>query len=273
MAPSDSDDRAALLLEAIYLKYHYDFRSYAAASLKRRLAAALRQFGCPSLSDLQERGAARAGGLPRASLLPHRPGERDVPRPRLLPRAAREGRARPADLSVAQGLGRRLQHGRGGLLARHPAARGRACRSARSSTRPTSTREALRKAEAGVYAIDRIRVQRGLPGRGRARVSVGLLHGRLRRRRVRQVAAKDVRVLGPQPRDRQRLRRGPARVCAATCSSTSTASCRTARSGCSATRCAARAFSASARRRRCASPPMHQRSEPFAGDERIYRLR
>ena len=44
-----------LLLEAIYLKYHYDFRGYAHASLKRRLSAALIRFNCRTLSQLQER--------------------------------------------------------------------------------------------------------------------------------------------------------------------------------------------------------------------------
>jgi chemotaxis protein methyltransferase CheR len=44
-----------LLVEAIYLRYHYDFRGYARASLKRRLASALVHFGCASLSRLQER--------------------------------------------------------------------------------------------------------------------------------------------------------------------------------------------------------------------------
>ncbi|MGH8516909.1 MAG: CheR family methyltransferase [Panacagrimonas sp.] len=44
-----------LLLEAIYLKYHYDFREYAHASLKRRLGAALIRFNCRTLSQLQER--------------------------------------------------------------------------------------------------------------------------------------------------------------------------------------------------------------------------
>jgi len=44
-----------LLLEAIYLKYHYDFREYAHASLKRRLAAALIRFNCRTLTQLQER--------------------------------------------------------------------------------------------------------------------------------------------------------------------------------------------------------------------------
>ncbi len=44
-----------LLLDAIFQKYHYDFRGYSEASLKRRLAAALTAFGCATLSGLQER--------------------------------------------------------------------------------------------------------------------------------------------------------------------------------------------------------------------------
>jgi len=44
-----------LLLEAIYAAYHYDFRQYAVASLKRRLAQALIRFDCRTLSALQEK--------------------------------------------------------------------------------------------------------------------------------------------------------------------------------------------------------------------------
>lgn len=59
MTPNDerrSDDiEMKLLLDAIYLKYHYDFREYAVASLKRRLAAAMSRLGCPTLSHLQDR--------------------------------------------------------------------------------------------------------------------------------------------------------------------------------------------------------------------------
>jgi chemotaxis protein methyltransferase CheR len=44
-----------LLLEAIYLRYHFDFRAYATASLKRRLGTAMTRFGCRSLSQLQDR--------------------------------------------------------------------------------------------------------------------------------------------------------------------------------------------------------------------------
>ena len=49
------DIELPLLLEAIYRKYHYDFRGYAAASLKRRLTQAMERFGCRTLSQLQDR--------------------------------------------------------------------------------------------------------------------------------------------------------------------------------------------------------------------------
>jgi chemotaxis protein methyltransferase CheR len=44
-----------LLIEAIYQMYHYDFRGYATASLRRRLKIAMQRFGCATLSRLQER--------------------------------------------------------------------------------------------------------------------------------------------------------------------------------------------------------------------------
>ena len=37
------DVELGLLLGAIYVKYHYDFRGYAATSLRRRLRAACRR--------------------------------------------------------------------------------------------------------------------------------------------------------------------------------------------------------------------------------------
>jgi chemotaxis protein methyltransferase CheR len=42
-----------LLLEAIWERYHYDFRGYARSSLQRRLRRAQERFGCASLSQLQ----------------------------------------------------------------------------------------------------------------------------------------------------------------------------------------------------------------------------
>ncbi len=50
-----SDIEVRLLLEAIYLRFHYDFRSYAKASMKRRIAAALPKLGCATISALQDK--------------------------------------------------------------------------------------------------------------------------------------------------------------------------------------------------------------------------
>jgi chemotaxis protein methyltransferase CheR len=49
------DIELPLLLEAVYRKYHYDFRGYATASIKRRLTQAMDRFGCRTLSQLQDR--------------------------------------------------------------------------------------------------------------------------------------------------------------------------------------------------------------------------
>ena len=51
----ESDIEFHLLLDAIYLKYHYDFRAYAGSSLKRRLKSAMEHFGCATLSQLQDK--------------------------------------------------------------------------------------------------------------------------------------------------------------------------------------------------------------------------
>lgn len=50
-----ADIELRLLLEALYQRYHYDFRSYARSSLRRRLRVAMDKFGCSSLSQLQHR--------------------------------------------------------------------------------------------------------------------------------------------------------------------------------------------------------------------------
>ena len=52
---STLDIEQRLLIDAIYYKYHFDFRGYAQASLKRRLQAALIHFGCKTVSQLQDR--------------------------------------------------------------------------------------------------------------------------------------------------------------------------------------------------------------------------
>jgi chemotaxis protein methyltransferase CheR len=53
-----------LLIEAIYQMYHYDFRSYAPASLRRRLKVAMQRFGCATLSRLQEKLIHEPGVFP-----------------------------------------------------------------------------------------------------------------------------------------------------------------------------------------------------------------
>ncbi len=52
---SEADIELQLLLDAIYLRYHYDFRQYSVASLKRRLASAMAAFGCRTYSQVQDR--------------------------------------------------------------------------------------------------------------------------------------------------------------------------------------------------------------------------
>jgi chemotaxis protein methyltransferase CheR len=49
------DLEMGLLIDAVYRMYHYDFRGYAPASLRRRLRTATIRFGCRSLSQLQDR--------------------------------------------------------------------------------------------------------------------------------------------------------------------------------------------------------------------------
>lgn len=55
MQDKTDDIEIRLLLEAIFRKYHYDFRGYSMASVKRRLSKALEHFHCSSYSMLQDR--------------------------------------------------------------------------------------------------------------------------------------------------------------------------------------------------------------------------
>ncbi len=51
---SVEDIEIPLLLEALYQRYHYDFRHYAGASIKRRLLQARAQLGFSSISAMQD---------------------------------------------------------------------------------------------------------------------------------------------------------------------------------------------------------------------------
>lgn len=59
------DIEIRLLLEALFLKYHYDFRNYAMASIKRRLRQARQQLGFSTVSAMQDRLLHDAELLPR----------------------------------------------------------------------------------------------------------------------------------------------------------------------------------------------------------------
>ena len=64
MAARIPDIELELLIEAIYQKYHYDFRQYAVASLKRRLSTAMIQLSCQTLSQLQDKVLHEPGAFP-----------------------------------------------------------------------------------------------------------------------------------------------------------------------------------------------------------------
>jgi chemotaxis protein methyltransferase CheR len=62
--PIDTEDlELHLLLEAIYLKFQYDFRRYSRTSLRRRLMSALPALKCATLSALQEKLLHEEGTL------------------------------------------------------------------------------------------------------------------------------------------------------------------------------------------------------------------
>jgi chemotaxis protein methyltransferase CheR len=58
------DIEMGLLVDAIYLKYHFDFRGYAGASMRRRLKAAMARFSCDTVSQLQDRVLHDASFVP-----------------------------------------------------------------------------------------------------------------------------------------------------------------------------------------------------------------
>ena len=55
MTATNFDIERRLLFDAIYLKYHYDFRGYAEASAKRRVRTAMTRLACTTVSQLQDR--------------------------------------------------------------------------------------------------------------------------------------------------------------------------------------------------------------------------
>jgi chemotaxis protein methyltransferase CheR len=51
----EADVEFRLFIDAIYQMYHYDFRGYAPASLRRRLKTAMNRLNCSTLSQLQDK--------------------------------------------------------------------------------------------------------------------------------------------------------------------------------------------------------------------------
>lgn len=60
-----SDIEIKLLLEAIFHRYHYDFRDYSLASVRRRVQSALLHFECPTVSALEEKILHDASSFPK----------------------------------------------------------------------------------------------------------------------------------------------------------------------------------------------------------------
>lgn len=60
-----SHDEIRQLLETLYQRYHYDFRQYAPASLKRRLLQAMTHFHCTTLPQLEQHVLADESAFPR----------------------------------------------------------------------------------------------------------------------------------------------------------------------------------------------------------------
>jgi chemotaxis protein methyltransferase CheR len=58
------DMELKLLLDAIYLRFHYDFREYSMASLRRRVSQAMTQLHCSSVSRLQDKLLHEADAFP-----------------------------------------------------------------------------------------------------------------------------------------------------------------------------------------------------------------
>ncbi len=65
MSELTHDIELSLLLEAIFRRYHYDFRGYSMASVKRRVHQAKEHFRCPTISSLQDRVLHDPSVLPK----------------------------------------------------------------------------------------------------------------------------------------------------------------------------------------------------------------
>ena len=65
IAPTEEQDELTSLLDVLFARYHYDFRGYSRASLRRRLRTALVHLDCPSLAALEARVVREPASFPR----------------------------------------------------------------------------------------------------------------------------------------------------------------------------------------------------------------
>ena len=201
------------------------------------------RFGCETLSQLQDRVLHEPAMFPALLRLPHRAGQRDVPRSRpTSARCARQVvpllRTYPSLKVWVAGCSTGEEVYSLAILLREEGLLERTLIYA-TDINP----QALQKAEAGVYDVDRIARLHREPSHARARTTS--LSDYYTAAYGRAVFDKSLRSTSSSPTTAWRPTASSPRCSsspAATCSSTSTASCRTARSGCSATRCAASGF-------------------------------
>ena len=201
-----------LLLEAIFAKYHHDFRGYAAASLLRRLDRACDAFGCKTLSALQDRVLHDPESLPRLLrylTVPVSEMFRDPPHFRFLrERVIPMLRTYPSLKIWIAGCGAGEEVYSYAILLREEGLLDRSLIYA-TDIGPDS----LRRAAAGVYDMDRVAQfsrnhQRRAAG-ARSRTTTPPTYGAVA---FAKEPAPARGLLRPQPGDRQRLRRGAAGV-------------------------------------------------------------
>ena len=153
-------------------------------ALRPRLAAAPHPVGARPVRHRQRVAdaacrPARSGDVHGAARAPDHSGERHVPRPRVLRGPARARAADPGDVSLAQGVGRRVQHRRRGVLARHSPRRGGPAEADADLRDRHQPRVAAHRRAGRVCPRSHRRLHAQLPGGRRRALAVGLLHGGL----------------------------------------------------------------------------------------------
>ena len=196
-----------LLLEGIYQHYGYDFRGYAAASLKRRLWRRAHAEGLTTLSGLQDRVLHDPGCMERllhdlsinVTSMFRDPTFYAAFRDHVVPAAAH--------LSVPADLERGLLDRRGDLLAGDPADGGGPLRQdADLRDRHQRRRDRARPRRALPARAD-ARLHRQLPARRRPGGVLALLHGRRRGGELQPGHLQPRRVREPQPGLRRPVQR------------------------------------------------------------------